>query len=210
MTNGLYRLIAISFGSPHCHIFSVGPIAMTERPEKSTRLPRRFWRKRPCFPLSECDSDFKERPPAPVIGLERRPLSIKASTASCNIRFSFCTMIAGVPSSKSFFRRLLRVMTRRYRSFRSLVAKRPPSSCNIGLKSGGIIGRTVKIIHSGLLLELRNDSTVSRRLISFLRLSPLAFSSSAEISVYSFSISTCRRRTSSASAPVFAVKLSGP
>ncbi|EJW98868.1 hypothetical protein EVA_13025 [gut metagenome] len=62
-------------------------------------------------------------------------------------------MMFGVPRSNSFFRRLLRVMTRRYKSFKSLVAKRPPSNCNIGLKSGGITGMFWRIIHSGLLSE---------------------------------------------------------
>ncbi len=45
------------------------------------------------------------------------------------------------------------------------VAKRPPSSCTIGLKSGGITGITVKIIHSGLLPDSRKASITSRRLI---------------------------------------------
>ena len=113
ITKGLNNWIAISRGIPHWNIFKSGPTAITERPEKSTRLPKRFWRKRPCLPFKLCDKDFKARPPAPEIGLERRPLSIKASTASWSIRFSFCTMIAGVPISMSLRKRLLRVMTRR-------------------------------------------------------------------------------------------------
>ena len=60
--------------------------------------------------------------------------------------------------------RLLRLMTRRYRSFRSLVAKRPPSSCTMGRMSGGITGTTSRIIHSGRLPEARKDSTTSKRL----------------------------------------------
>jgi hypothetical protein len=46
-------------------------------------------------------------------------------------------------------RRLLRLMTRRYRSFRSDVAKRPPSSGTSGRRSGGMTGITSRIIHSG-------------------------------------------------------------
>lgn len=42
ITNGLNRLIAISRGIPHWYIFRSGPTAITERPEKSTRLPSRF------------------------------------------------------------------------------------------------------------------------------------------------------------------------
>ena len=89
ITKGLKSSIAISRGTPHWYILSVGPTAITERPEKSTRLPSKFWRKRPCLPLSIWLNDFKGRLPGPVIGRPRRPLSISASTASCNIRFSF-------------------------------------------------------------------------------------------------------------------------
>ena len=52
-----------------------------------------------------------------------------------------------------------------YKSFKSDVAKRPPSSCTIGRISGGITGITFMIIHSGLFPELRNASTTSRRLM---------------------------------------------
>ena len=73
------------------------------------------------------------------------------------MRFSLRTMTSGACSSISFFSRLLRLMTRRYRSFRSEVAKRPPSSGTRGRSSGGITGSTSRIIHSGLLPDLRND-----------------------------------------------------
>ena len=43
----------------------------------------------------------------------RRPLSIRLSTASCNMRFSLRTMTSGAPSSISRCKRLLRLMTRR-------------------------------------------------------------------------------------------------
>jgi hypothetical protein len=86
------------------------------------------------------DSDLSGRLPGPVTGRPRRPLSNSASTASCSIRFSLLTMISGAPRSSSRLSRLLRLMTRRYRSLRSEVAKRPPSSCTIGRRSGGITG----------------------------------------------------------------------
>src|SRR5437016_1747670 len=41
------------------------------------------------------DSDFSLRLPVPVIARPRRPLSIRASTASWSIRFSLRTMISG-------------------------------------------------------------------------------------------------------------------
>src|SRR5215213_2513198 len=69
-------------------------------------------------------SDFRARLPGPVTGRPRRPLSNSASTASCSIRFSLLTMISGAPRSSSRLRRLLRLMTRRYRSLRSDVALR--------------------------------------------------------------------------------------
>ena len=70
------------------------------------------------------------------------------------MRFSFRMMTSGVLSASRFFRRLLRLMTRRYRSFRSDVANRPPSSGTKGRRSGGITGSTVSTIHSGRLLDL--------------------------------------------------------
>ena len=97
----------------------------------------------------------------------RRPLSNSASTASCNIRFSLRMMMSGAPSSIRRFKRLLRLITRRYRSFRSEVAKRPPSSGTRGRSSGGMTGMTSRIIHSGRLPDSRNASTTLRRLVSF-------------------------------------------
>ncbi len=76
--------------------------------------------------------DFSGRLPGPVTGRPRRPLSNSASTASWSIRFSLLTMISGAPRSSRRLRRLFRLITRRYRSFRSDVANRPPSSWTIG------------------------------------------------------------------------------
>ena len=45
--------------------------------------------------------------------------------------------------------RFFRLMTRRYRSFRSEVAIRPPANGTRGRKSGGITGIYSSIIHSG-------------------------------------------------------------
>src|SRR6202521_1601289 len=60
-------------------------------------------------------------------------------------------------------------MTRRYRSFRSEVANRPPSSGTRGRSSGGITGITSRIIHSGRFPDLRKHSTTFSRLIVFFR-----------------------------------------
>src|SRR6476661_5091251 len=89
------------------------------------------------------------RLPRPRIALLRRPLSNRASTASCSMRFSLRRMTSGARCEMSFCRRLLRLMTRRYRSFRSDVAKRPPSNGTSGRKSGGMTGRTSSTIQSG-------------------------------------------------------------
>src|SRR3989344_6931544 len=67
------------------------------------------------------------------------------------MRFSLVMMTSGALSSMSFFKRLLRLITRRYKSLRSLVAYRPPSSGTIGRRSGGKTGKTVKNIHSGFI-----------------------------------------------------------
>ena len=64
----------------------------------------------------------------PVTGLPLLPLSIRASTASCNILFSFLTIISGAPKSKSFFNLLFLFITLLYKSFKSEVANLPPSN----------------------------------------------------------------------------------
>src|SRR5690606_27471525 len=71
-------------------------------------------------------------------------------------------------SSSRRFKRLLRLITRRYKSFRSEVAKRPPSNGTKGRKSGGRTGNTVITIQRGSLPELWNDSNNLRRLESSL------------------------------------------
>ena len=151
MTNGLNSSSAMTLGRPHWWNLSVGPATMTDRPEKSTLLPSRFWRNRPCLPLSMSDSDLSGRLPGPVTGRPRRPLSNRASTASWSIRFSLLTMMVGAPRSRSRLRRLFRLMTRRYRSFRSEVAKRPPSNCTMGRNSGGMTGTASRIMARGSL-----------------------------------------------------------
>ena len=115
--------------------------------------------------------DFNARLLAPVMALPRRPLSSRESTDSCNIRFSLRAMISGALSSSKRRRRLLRLITRRYRSFKSEVAKRPPSSGTKGRKSGGNTGNTSKTIHSGLMPDFLNASSTLRRLAFFLILS---------------------------------------
>ena len=59
------------------------------------------------------------------------------------------------------------MITLLYKSFKSEVAKRPPSSGTNGRNSGGITGITFKIIHSGRFslfkLDSRNDSTTFKR-----------------------------------------------
>src|SRR5580658_7481716 len=96
----------------------------------------------------------------------------------------------------------------RYRSFKSEVANRPPSSGTSGRSSGGITGITSRIIHSGLLPDLRKLSTTLSRLAYF------SFFC-AEVSVFIFSriswlrLSMSIRFSSSLtpSAPIMAVYL---
>ena len=128
-------------------------------------------------------SDLSARLLAPVIALPRRPLSSSESTASCSIRFSLRAMISGALSSSKRRKRLLRLITRRYRSFKSEVAKRPPSSGTKGRKSGGKTGNTSKTIHSGLMPDFLKASSSLRRLVFF-----LIFSSEPLGSLRSFSM----------------------
>ena len=113
-------------------------------------------------------NDFNGRLLEPVMARPRRPLSNSASTDSCNIRFSLRTIISGALRSNRRFKRLLRLITRRYRSFRSDVAKRPPSKGTNGRKSGGRTGRALRIIHSALLPEDCKASRSFKRFDSFL------------------------------------------
>ena len=157
------------------------------------------------------ESDFSGRLFGPVMVLPRRPLSNSASTASCSIRFSLRMMMSGALSSWSRLRRLFRLMTRRYRSLRSEVAKRPPSRGTSGRRSGGMTGMTSSIIHSGLLPETRNASTTLSRLAYFFRLaselvSRISLRSSSDSLWTSMLFSISR----TASPPMPAVKLSSP
>ena len=113
--------------------------------------------------------------------------------------------MSGAARSRRRLRRLLRLITRRYRSLRSDVAKRPPSSGTRGRRSGGSTGSTVIIIHSGLLPDCWNDSSNLRRLVIFLRLvSEFIEGSSSRIAATSASTSSTVRRSNTASAPIFA------
>ncbi len=154
------------------------------------------------MPLSISDRDLSGLLPGPVTGLPRLPLSIRASTASCNILFSLRTIISGAPSSSSLFNLLFLFIIRRYKSFMSDVAKRPPSSCTIGLKSGGITGITVKIIHSGLFFDSRKASITSRRFIILALFCPEEFLSSDLSSVDSSSRSMLIKSSIIDSAPI--------
>ena len=113
-------------------------------------------------------SDFNGRLLEPVMARPRRPLSSNASTDSCSIRFSLRTIMSGALRSNKRFKRLLRLITRRYKSFKSDVAKRPPSRGTNGRRSGGRIGNASITIHSGLLPEKKNASNNLRRFDSFL------------------------------------------
>ena len=154
-----------------------------------------------------CESDFNGRLPGPVTGRPRRPLSIKASTASWSIRFSFWTMMFGAIKSNKRFKRLLRLITRRYKSFKSEVAKRPPSSWTIGRKSGGITGIASITIQSGRLPDLRKASKMSKRRIARVLFWPWADFKFSFNSATSPSRSTSCNNSLMASAPILALNL---
>ena len=116
------------------------------------------------------DNDLSGRLLAPVIALPRLPLSNKASTDSCNIRFSFLTIISGARNSINLLSLLFLLITLRYKSLRSDVANLPPSNGTRGRNSGGITGTASKIIHSGRAPEFKKASTNLSRFTYFLRL----------------------------------------
>ena len=154
-------------------------------------------------------SDFNGRLLAPVMALPRRPLSSKESTASCSMRFSLRTMISGAFNSSNRFKRLFRLITRRYKSFRSEVAKRPPSKGTNGRSSGGSTGSTSITIQSGLMPEFLKPSSTFRRLASFLILaSELVASRSLRSCSISWARSIPRKSSRTPSAPMMAVKSS--
>ena len=157
------------------------------------------------------DKDLRGRLFGPVNGRPRRPLSKRASTASCSMRFSFRIIISGALSSISRLSRLLRLITRRYRSFRSEVAKRPPSSGTRGRRSGGMTGMTSRIISSGRLPDCRKALTTLRRFAVFFRRASLDVSTiSTRSSRANCSRSKSCNSSRTASAPIPARKLPGP
>ncbi|CKT05471.1 Uncharacterised protein [Mycobacterium tuberculosis] len=98
-------------------------------------------------------------------------------------------------------------MTRRYRSFRSEVAKRPPSSGTSGRRSGGSTGSTSSTIHSGLMPDLRKASSTFRRLEFFLTLTSEPVRSPRRRSI-SLSSSMPSSRSLMPSAPILAMNSS--
>ena len=116
--------------------------------------------------------------------------------------------MSGAPNSRSLARRLLRLMILLYKSFKSDVAKRPPSSCTMGRISGGITGTTSRIIHSGRLPEIRNASTTSKRFRIRTRFCPEAVASSSLSSLDNWSRSISSKSFLMASAPMLASKSS--
>ncbi len=153
-------------------------------------------------------SDLSGRFIGPRTGRPWRPLSKRASTASWSIRFSLRMMISGAFSSMSFLSRLFRLMTRRYRSLRSDVANRPPSSGTSGRRSGGMTGMTLKIIHSGRLWLFRNASMMRKFLaMRFCACSSFWRCRSLWRVRAIWPKSRVASRSWTASAPIFAVKL---
>ncbi len=171
-------------------------------------MPKRFWRKRPCLPLSMSERDLSGLLLGPVTGRPRRPLSISASTDSCSMRFSLRIIISGAPSSKRRLSLLFLFITRLYRSLRSEVANLPPSSCTIGRKSGGMTGMQSSIIHSGLLPESLKASTTSSLFKMRTRFWPVAVLSSSLSSCEVSSRSISSRSFFMVSAPMPASKSS--
>ena len=82
------------------------------------------------------------------------------------------------------------------------MAKRPPSSCTIGLSSGGITGTASRTIHSGLFSERMNAFTTFSRLIARCCFCPFDVAMISRSEAASASRSRSRRRSRIASAPM--------
>ena len=170
-----------------------------------------FIRKRPDLPRKESDNDFNGRRFCETIGRALCPLSNNESTASCNIRFSLRTMISGACISINLFKRLLRIITRRYKSFKSDAATWPASKFTNGRISGGITGIISGNIHCGSVLESKNDSTNFNCLIIDLRFaSDFVSANSARKRVLSSPISKLEIMERTPSAPIPTWKESSP
>jgi len=126
------------------------------------------------------------------------------------MRFSLRTMTSGARNSINFFKRLLRLMTRRYKSFKSDVAKRPPSNGTRGRNSGGMTGITSRIIHSGLFPDFKKLVATFNRFeyLSFFCCDVSSFIRTRR-SVASSSIWTIDKSSLIASAPILATNCAG-
>ena len=156
--------------------------------------------------MSDNDRSLRRSPAVKRVLPARAELLSNVSTASWSMRFSLRQMTSGAPMLISFLRRLLRLMTRRYRSFKSDAAKRPPSSCTIGRRSGGITARRVRIVHSALMPAFLSELTSLMRFMIFLSFCPLLFSRSFSSSPTSVSRLIFMTISRSDSAPVPARK----
>ena len=163
------------------------------------------------MPFNISAKDLRGRFPEPVITLPLLPLSNNASTDSCNILFSFLTIMSGAFKSINLFNLLFLLITLRYKSFKSEVANLPPSSGTKGLSSGGMTGTLVKIIHSGLFPEFINASINFSLLIA---LSSATLDSAFCNTVFNLFLSALRSKFTNsfliASAPIPASNASSP
>ena len=134
------------FRKPHWKIFSSGPYHDNRTSRIVNTFAKQILTETTLISLSAyrkeisrlCFQDAVTGRPRRAVINQEHPL------LSCSILFSLRTIISGAPSSNSLFRRLFLLIILLYRSFKSLVAKRPPSNCTIGRKSGGITGTAIQ------------------------------------------------------------------
>jgi len=120
---GLNSSSAIFFGSPHWCRRSVGPTTITERPS-SRRACRAGSGEPALLALDHVARDFSGRLLVPVMA---RPGGVVQERVHGFLQHALFVAHDDVRriELEQRRRRLLRLMTRRYRSFRSEVAKRP-------------------------------------------------------------------------------------
>ncbi|OPZ78990.1 MAG: hypothetical protein BWY78_00291 [Alphaproteobacteria bacterium ADurb.Bin438] len=120
-------------------------------------------------------------------------------------------MISGARSSINLFKRLLRLITRRYKSFKSEVANLPPSKGTKGLNSGGITGTTSNTIHSGFAPDSMKDSYILSlfTILAFFASELVSFNSSLNFKASLSTLTPCKI-SFNASAPIPTRKASSP
>ncbi len=196
MTKGLNSSSAISLGRPHWCIFSYGPTNDNRTAGIVDTLTQQVLTEAALLALEHIGKRLQRA----VARARYRTAATAVVEQAVHSLLQHALLVAHDdrrerPGQAGACSRLLRLMTRRYRSFRSDVAKRPPSSWTIGAQVGRDDRDHVQDHLSGLLPDFRKASTTSRRLTAFARFCfwPLAMTSRSSSALASRSMAPAGR-----------------